>query len=403
MSTNHFLEYTMGIITHITLNEKSDLFVDFKKSNKNNLNNHNPKPNDVLFVIDMQYDFLPYMNSENYTNPSMVNKGGGGSFQVSEGEGVVNGIAELIKEWKGKIIATKDFHPKEHCSFTSTTGIYPPHCIAGTKGANIVKQISDALESKNNKNKNKVAIGYKGYDKTVNSYSGVKYVKKNSGNFQNNNSKPSINYVSSRQPVGNDFKNAEGKCTCSYDNQNNTIVKTGAIIVEFEHNKKIELSSVLNFGNNNNRNSRLIAESIKNTSRTVESFYNTNSPKNFYVCGLAGDYCVIDTAINLKNANPNSNVYIYADLTRYVLLPPNNFRPTKPSTIAKKCEHYGIKFIFYNKNNADFRILSLYNKITNINKKLLNNNVRRNNTPTLKTLKNENNTRQRKMATRFEI
>jgi hypothetical protein len=42
---------------------------------------------------------------------------------------------------------------------------------------------------------------------------------------------------------------------------------------------------------------------------------------NFYVVGLAGDFCVKDTAINLKNNYPNSNVYVIQELTRYVFLP----------------------------------------------------------------------------------
>ena len=46
-----------------------------------------------------------------------------------------------------------------------------------------------------------------------------------------------------------------------------------------------------------------------------------NKTTNFYVVGLAGDFCVKDTAINLKNNYPNSNVYVIQELTRYVFLP----------------------------------------------------------------------------------
>lgn len=33
------------------------------------------------------------------------------------------------------IIATRDWHPPDHCSFIPQGGPWPPHCVAGTEGA----------------------------------------------------------------------------------------------------------------------------------------------------------------------------------------------------------------------------------------------------------------------------
>jgi nicotinamidase/pyrazinamidase len=32
-------------------------------------------------------------------------------------------------------VATRDWHPADHCSFRAQGGIWPPHCVAGTDGA----------------------------------------------------------------------------------------------------------------------------------------------------------------------------------------------------------------------------------------------------------------------------
>jgi len=33
------------------------------------------------------------------------------------------------------VVATRDWHPADHCSFKTQGGIWPPHCVAATRGA----------------------------------------------------------------------------------------------------------------------------------------------------------------------------------------------------------------------------------------------------------------------------
>lgn len=76
---------------------------------------------DALIVVDMQNDFLP-----------------GGSLAVPQGDEVIpmlNGYISAFKEKNLPIIATRDWHPPDHCSFKAQGGIWPPHCVRGTKGA----------------------------------------------------------------------------------------------------------------------------------------------------------------------------------------------------------------------------------------------------------------------------
>ena len=76
---------------------------------------------DALIVVDVQNDFLA-----------------GGSLAVPCGEDVVPVLNHYIREFEVKglpIFLTRDWHPPSHCSFEAQGGVWPPHCIAGTRGA----------------------------------------------------------------------------------------------------------------------------------------------------------------------------------------------------------------------------------------------------------------------------
>ena len=77
--------------------------------------------NSALIIVDVQNDFCP-----------------GGSLAVPGGDEVVPVINELIKAFQRRnqlVVATRDWHPEDHCSFQSQGGLWPPHCVQGTKGA----------------------------------------------------------------------------------------------------------------------------------------------------------------------------------------------------------------------------------------------------------------------------
>lgn len=79
------------------------------------------EPGDALIVVDVQNDFLP-----------------GGALAVPAGDAVIpplNRYIELFSARSLPIYATRDWHPAEHCSFHARGGIWPPHCVADTDGA----------------------------------------------------------------------------------------------------------------------------------------------------------------------------------------------------------------------------------------------------------------------------
>ena len=86
-----------------------------------NRNDLQPQPGDALLIEDVQNDFLH-----------------GGSLAVPRGEEVVpvlNRYLQIFTTQNLPVYAARDWHPERHCSFRAQGGIWPPHCIAGTRGA----------------------------------------------------------------------------------------------------------------------------------------------------------------------------------------------------------------------------------------------------------------------------
>jgi nicotinamidase/pyrazinamidase len=80
-----------------------------------------PASGDALIVVDVQNDFLP-----------------GGSLAVPIGDEVIpvlNRYIAIFHSRQLQVIATRDWHPPDHCSFRQQGGPWPPHCIAATRGA----------------------------------------------------------------------------------------------------------------------------------------------------------------------------------------------------------------------------------------------------------------------------
>ena len=76
---------------------------------------------DALLAEDVQIDFLP-----------------GGKLAVDGGDAVVpalNRYLGLAKKLGLPVYASRDWHPREHCSFAAQGGPWPEHCVAGSRGA----------------------------------------------------------------------------------------------------------------------------------------------------------------------------------------------------------------------------------------------------------------------------
>ena len=75
------------------------------------------EPADALVVVDPQNDFLP-----------------GGSLAVPGGNRIFDPINRLMPLFP-YVLASRDWHPRNHKYFQAYGGPWPFHCIAGTPGA----------------------------------------------------------------------------------------------------------------------------------------------------------------------------------------------------------------------------------------------------------------------------
>ncbi len=115
----------------------------------------------ALILVDIQNDFIP-----------------GGALPVPKGDEIIPVVNNLLSHFD-LVVATQDWHPKNHGSFASNHPgkkvydvidlngleqiLWPDHCVQGSRGAEFVRAL----------NTNPVeAIFRKGTDPAIDSYSG---------------------------------------------------------------------------------------------------------------------------------------------------------------------------------------------------------------------------------------
>jgi nicotinamidase/pyrazinamidase len=105
----------------------------------------------ALVIVDFQNDFTP-----------------GGALAVAEGDA----IAERLNELAGSadydlVVATRDWHPPDHGSFTAQGGTWPEHCVQGTPGAELHPALDRALvDVVVDKGQDPATEGYSGFEAT---------------------------------------------------------------------------------------------------------------------------------------------------------------------------------------------------------------------------------------------
>ncbi|MBC8137618.1 MAG: nicotinamidase [Fibrella sp.] len=85
---------------------------------------------DALLIVDVQNTFCP-----------------GGSLPVADGDAVVAPINRIMPLFDGRVYASQDWHPPDHCSFIAQGGIWPPHAIQGTGDAELHPDLDHAAIS----------------------------------------------------------------------------------------------------------------------------------------------------------------------------------------------------------------------------------------------------------------
>ena len=113
----------------------------------------------ALVLVDLQYDFMP-----------------GGALAVAHGDEVVAVATRLIPQFE-IVIATQDWHPRDHKSFAANNPganvgelrelngqpqvMWPAHCVQGTRGAELHEDLDGITQ-----------VFQKGTNAEIDSYSG---------------------------------------------------------------------------------------------------------------------------------------------------------------------------------------------------------------------------------------
>jgi nicotinamidase/pyrazinamidase len=113
----------------------------------------------ALLLVDLQYDFLP-----------------GGSLAVARGDETIE-IAQRLMRDHDTVLATQDWHPRDHKSFAvnnpgtavgevvTVNGVpqvmWPAHCVRGTRGAELHDELDGITQ-----------VFQKGTNPEIDSYSG---------------------------------------------------------------------------------------------------------------------------------------------------------------------------------------------------------------------------------------
>lgn len=107
---------------------------------------------DDLLIVDCQNDFID------------------GSLACLHAKEAVRYLISFADSHEVRVLYTADWHSPQNSSFTENGGIWPVHCVAGTRGADIFSAFSEIPEEKNRPHPGNIFL--KGRRDDVEEYSG---------------------------------------------------------------------------------------------------------------------------------------------------------------------------------------------------------------------------------------
>lgn len=280
---------------------------------------------DALICVDLQRDFVPRHDLD---NPD------GGRFGVEEGDHVIGECVQLIQCFSAAgaaICASKDYHPSDHTSFSKQGGPFPAHAMQGTAGAKFIPAIAEALAKAKWANPAMVHVAFKGMHEDVESFGGFAY----DGDGE------SLERIPPRKEAS---LLPDEKClacpmgTTAFPWTGALILKQTALAVGMgDASVPLDMDAPPDvfaaMGDGKDRKPRTMATQLK-------------TAKRIFICGLALDFSVLDTALNAKSLG-FMEVIVVLDATRPAYIPGVGEYGTgflsDPQSIKSKLQTKGVK------------------------------------------------------------
>jgi nicotinamidase-related amidase len=275
---------------------------------------------DALIVVDMQNDFVS------------LDQPVGGRFGVAGGGVVAATICTLIERFAESgavVVATRDYHPCDHASFAGNGGRFPPHCVQGSTGSEFYPPIKDALQKARAVAKDKVKVAFKGFHEDIDSFGAFEYTAQRAlkGGFPQSLApdEQAGHRVSRRDAANSKVQQCMG-CTLE--------PWTGSFVFK---QSNLEFSGDLDAPPD--------VLSVMHSKRTLKQALLEEGIERVFVCGLALDFCVFDTALNAKDAGFKDVVFLL-DAARPAFVP--GYLPFyggfahEPSWTCAKLEEAGV-------------------------------------------------------------
>jgi nicotinamidase-related amidase len=258
-----------------------------------------------LFVIDVQDDFI--LPPPGLPPPKFPKGYTYGRFNVEDGANMTQMLGAFIvanMEKFTKIIFSRDTHTVDHCSFGPQGGPFPNHCVANHVGSKFHDDMK--LSEITSQNERKVDVIFKGCAQTTDSFGAVPY--------------KNVEYGEKRQL---------GKCNMNGFTGGKYLSKKKRNFEDYPFEGIPEYKQIDETLCPGSTAEKIAAE--LGAPFEIKHLFpgQTSGTHNIYVVGVAGDYCVKDTAMNIMKALDEEkkingvkiNVYVLQPFVRYGFLP----------------------------------------------------------------------------------
>jgi len=258
-----------------------------------------------LMVIDMQNDFiLPPPGSP------AVKDGNFGRFSVGNGIDMLPELVSFIEKNQAKfskVIFTRDNHPAKHCSFGEEGGPFPAHCVINHIGAALHPDIVSVAEKIN---PTKMDVIFKGCHDKVDSFGAAQY--------------KDDSYLKRREL---------GNCEANHAHTGGFYLNDKTKNLSNVPFKKVPEKTDKDTAFNTDTYEKATFENIKDElgdAFKVSDLFpgQTSGTHTVFVVGLAADFCVKDTAMNIAKSLTGGkfdgvtvHVKVIQPFVRYAMLP----------------------------------------------------------------------------------